>query len=107
MIRPTLGNTYALRRLRVFVQVVEYPTLTEACRTHGINPATLTVQLKRLETDLGGPLLIRAGRGRKLALTGLGREVVQAAENLGHTLAGQPRETWDCSAVRRRQARQK
>ncbi|MFE7355917.1 LysR family transcriptional regulator [Streptomyces sp. NPDC057543] len=64
MIRPTLGSSYAIRRLRLFTQVVRYPTLIEACQTHGIHPSTLTMQLKRLETDLGGPLLIRASRGR-------------------------------------------
>lgn len=101
VIRPTLGNSYALRRLRVFIQVVRHPTLTEACHTHGIHPSTLTAQLKRLETDLGGPLLIRAGRGRRLELTDLGREVVLAVEEWAQTLAGQPRETWDRSAVRR------
>ncbi|MGI5346745.1 helix-turn-helix domain-containing protein [Streptomyces sp. CA-250714] len=54
MLRPALGNSYALRQLRVFFQVVRYPTLTEACQTHGITPATLTTRLKRLEEDLGG-----------------------------------------------------
>ncbi|MET9428902.1 LysR family transcriptional regulator [Streptomyces sp. NPDC003036] len=43
-----------------------------------MHPSTLTQpqQLKRLEADLGGPLLIRAGRGRQLELTTLGRQVV-------------------------------
>lgn len=100
--RPTLGNSYAIRRLRVFIQVVRYPTLTEACQTHDINPATLTTQLKRLEDDLGGPLLIRAGRGRQLELTALGQEVVQAGGRWAHTLADQPRETWFRASVPRR-----
>ncbi|WP_078992528.1 LysR family transcriptional regulator [Streptomyces sp. MMG1121] len=78
-----------------------YPTLTEACQTHGLNPATLTMQLKRLEEDLGGPLLLRASRGRKLELTALGREVVQAVESWACTLADLPRETWDRATVRR------
>ncbi|MER7513970.1 LysR family transcriptional regulator [Streptomyces lavendulae] len=93
VLRPTLDNSYGIRRLRVFIQVVRYPTLTEACQTHGINPAPLTAQLKRLEDDLGGPLLIRAGRGRHLELTALGQEVVQAVGCWAHSLADQPRET--------------
>ncbi|MFE5593071.1 LysR family transcriptional regulator [Streptomyces sp. NPDC056549] len=101
VLRPTLGNSYAIRRLRVFIQVVRYPTLIEACQTHGISPATLTTQLKRLEDDLGGTLLIRAGRGRQLELTALGQEVVQAVGCWAHTLADQPRETWDRATVRR------
>ncbi|MEW1661100.1 LysR family transcriptional regulator [Streptomyces sp. NPDC093707] len=101
VLRPALGNSYALRRLRVFIQVVRYPTLTEACQTHGITPATLTTQLKRLEEDLGGPLLIRAGRGRQLELTALGQDVVQAVQSWARTLADQPRETWDRATVRR------
>ncbi|WAX78340.1 helix-turn-helix domain-containing protein [Streptomyces sp. KMM 9044] len=103
VIRPTLGNSYALRRLRVFIQVVRYSTLGEACQTHGIHPSTLTQQLKHLETDLGGPLLVGAGRGRRLELTDLGRQVVQAVEDWAHTLAEQPRETWTQAAKRRPQ----
>ncbi len=94
MIQPTLGSSYAIRRLRLFIQAVRYPTLIEACQTHGIHPSTLTMQLKRLETDLGGPLLIRASRGRQLTLTRLGRDVVEAVEVWAHTLAEHPRETW-------------
>jgi hypothetical protein len=101
VLRPALGNSYAIRRLRVFIQAARYPTLTEACQTHGINPATLTTQLRRLEEDLGGTLLIRAGRGRKLELTALGQEVVRAVEQWAHTLADQPRQTWDRATVRR------
>ncbi|MFF8392043.1 LysR family transcriptional regulator [Streptomyces sp. NPDC016172] len=99
VLRPALSNSYALRRLRVFIQAVRYPTLIEACQVHGISPATLTTQLKRLEEDLGGPLLIRAGRGRQLKLTALGQEVVHAVENWAHTLADQPRETWHRATV--------
>ncbi|MGW0538180.1 LysR family transcriptional regulator [Streptomyces sp. NPDC003032] len=101
VLRPALGNSYALRRLRVFIQVVRYPTLTGACQTHGISPATLTMRLKRLEEDIGGPLLIRAGRGRQVELTPLGQEVVQAVEQWAHSLADRPRETWDRATVRR------
>ncbi|WP_413813261.1 helix-turn-helix domain-containing protein [Streptomyces sp. OE57] len=89
VIQPSLNNTYAIRRLRIFLQVVGYPTLLEACRTQ---------QLQRLETDLGGPLLIRADRGRPLELTPLGQEVVRAVEDWAHTLVDQPRETWQQSA---------
>ncbi|MFF5045014.1 helix-turn-helix domain-containing protein [Streptomyces nigra] len=90
MIQPTLGIPYASRRLRLFIQVVRYATLMEACQTHGIHPSTLTMQLKRLESDLGGPLLIRASRGRQVKLTGLGRDVVEAVEVWAQTLAEQP-----------------
>ncbi|MEV5989067.1 LysR family transcriptional regulator [Streptomyces sp. NPDC052051] len=90
MIRPTLGNSYALRCLRVFIQVVRYPTLGEACQTHGIHPSTLTQQLKRLEADLGGPLPIRAGRGCRLETTDLGKRVDQAVADWAHTSAEQP-----------------
>lgn len=93
ILRPTLVNSYAIRRLRVFIQVIRYPTLTEACQTHGIPPPTLTSQLKRLEKDIGGPLLIRASRSRQLELTVLGNEVVKAVQNWAHTLADQPRDT--------------
>ncbi|MFE9687173.1 LysR family transcriptional regulator [Streptomyces sp. NPDC006285] len=98
VIQPSLNNTYAIRRLRIFLQVVRYPTLGEACRTHGFSPATLTMQIKRLEHDLGGPLLIRAGRGRSLELTALGEEVAQAVEDWAHTLVDQPRQTWQQAA---------
>ncbi|WP_416976966.1 TniQ family protein [Streptomyces sp. T028] len=101
VIRPSLHNTYAIRRLRIFLQVVRYPTLGEACRTHSLARGTLTQQLQRLESDLGGPLLIRAGRGRNLELTRLGKEVVRAVEGWAHTLVDQPRETWQRSAPRR------
>ncbi|MFF9483118.1 LysR family transcriptional regulator [Streptomyces sp. NPDC014733] len=104
VLRPALGNTYAIRRLRVFLQVARHPTLTEACQVHGIAAATLTNQLKRLEQDLGGPLLIRAGRGRHLEVTPLGRDVIEAIETWAHTLADSPRQTWD-RAMRHRPPR--
>lgn len=101
VLRPALGNSYPIRRLRVFIQVVRYSTLTEACQTHGIELPTLTQQLQRLEEDLGGPLLIRTGRGRQTELTALGQKVVQAVEQWAHTLADRPRETLDRATVRR------
>ncbi|MFF1666424.1 LysR family transcriptional regulator [Streptomyces sp. NPDC058258] len=100
VIQPSLNNTYGIRRLRIFLQVVRYPTLGEACRAHGISPGTLTQQLQRLETDLGGQLLIRAGRGRQLELTLHGEEVVRAVADWAKTLVDQPRKTWQQSSPR-------
>ncbi|WP_369124180.1 LysR family transcriptional regulator [Streptomyces sp. ActVer] len=79
----------SLRRRKCSGRLWATPTRSAGCAS-----ATLTIQLKRLEEDLGGPLLIRAGRGRKLELTALGQEAVRAVESWAHTLADQPRQTW-------------
>ncbi|WP_179775807.1 LysR family transcriptional regulator [Amycolatopsis endophytica] len=46
--------------------------------TLGLQPSPLSTQIKRLEHDLGGELLVRAERGRPMQLTPFGNKVAAA-----------------------------
>ncbi|WP_277328072.1 LysR family transcriptional regulator [Streptomyces sp. JH14] len=54
-------------------------TLGAAARDMGVNGPTLVTQINRLASELGGPALERAERGRPMKLTPLGKRVVRAA----------------------------
>ncbi|GAJ83637.1 hypothetical protein NBRGN_065_00330 [Nocardia brasiliensis NBRC 14402] len=79
-LQPALAGIGGWERLRRFAAAVDYPTLTVAGQTLGINPFTLINQINRLEQDLGGPLLNRAERNRPMTTTSLGDEVLAAIE---------------------------
>ncbi|MFF2406110.1 LysR family transcriptional regulator [Streptomyces sp. NPDC058092] len=55
-----------------------YLSLGEAASGLGLNTFTLVAQINRIERELGGPLLVRAERGRPMTLTPLGRRVLRA-----------------------------
>jgi DNA-binding Xre family transcriptional regulator len=78
LLRPALNDIHGWERLRRFAEAASYPTVTAAAAALGLKQAPLTIQIRRLERDLGGPLLERAERGRSMRLTALGRKVVAA-----------------------------
>jgi DNA-binding transcriptional LysR family regulator len=61
-----------------FETVLRYPTLTAAAADLGLRQAVLTLQIARLEEDLGGALIERAQRGRPMTLTEQGARVLRA-----------------------------
>jgi hypothetical protein len=65
----------AAQRAERFLVVARHNTMTAAAREIGVTLSILANQMKRLGTDAGGPLIVRAMRGQPLALTDLGREV--------------------------------
>lgn len=78
VIKKTIQNEHSLVRLRNFMGAVRYPTLQAAAIALKVSTAGLIGQIKRLESDLGGDLIIRARRKCPMRLTQLGRDLVRA-----------------------------
>lgn len=76
LIRPALQSAGGLQRLRRFAQLSAFRTVTEAAAALNTYEAVISVQIGRLEREIGGQLLVRAQRGRPMELTDLGRQVV-------------------------------
>ncbi|MFJ9034538.1 LysR family transcriptional regulator [Streptomyces sp. NPDC102274] len=49
-------------------------------RDADLDPATVTRQIRKLEQDFDGQLLVRGGNTHRMQLTGLGKRVVAAAQ---------------------------
>ncbi|MFD8706261.1 TniQ family protein [Kitasatospora sp. NPDC059648] len=78
ILRPALGGQGASERLSRFAAASGYPSLGAAASGLGLNTFTLVAQINRIERELGGPLLVRAERGRPMTLTPLGKKVLGA-----------------------------
>ncbi len=61
-----------LRQLRYFHALVEHGSFSRAARSVHVSQPALSIQIRELETTLGGPLVERESRG--ILLTRLGRE---------------------------------
>jgi len=72
---PTPGpaDDSMLRRLRVFLTVVDAGGVGDAARLLGISQPAVSTQIKRLEADLGVSLFRRSGR--RLAVSEQGRDI--------------------------------
>ncbi|GAA4883942.1 LysR family transcriptional regulator [Ferrimonas pelagia] len=68
----------ALQDLKIFLHTAQHGSLSAAARQLGISPAVASAALKRLETELGTPLLIRSTR--QLRLTQQGEAFLQHAQ---------------------------
>ena len=76
--RPALRQIGGTARLDRFETVLRYPTLTPlAAADLGLRQAVLTLQIARLEEDLGGALMQRAQRGQPMTPTEQGARVLQ------------------------------
>ncbi|MFL1461770.1 LysR substrate-binding domain-containing protein [Roseococcus sp. DSY-14] len=76
-----------LRQLQNFVRIVEAGSITRAAALVGIAQPALTLQVARLEQELGVPLLLRSPRGVKPTEAGLSlhrqaRELLRQAERI-------------------------
>ncbi|KAA3614545.1 MAG: transcriptional activator NhaR [Planctomycetota bacterium] len=84
MLRPDQLN---FQHLRYFWAVVQQGSVTQAARNLHLTQSTISIQLRKLEKTLGGPLLRKQGRG--VVPTELGKLVYSYAEQiftLGHDL---------------------
>ncbi|MFE7978266.1 LysR family transcriptional regulator [Streptomyces shenzhenensis] len=61
LLRPAAGTKGGQRRLRRFLEAVRYPSVVAFARDADLDPATVTVQIRKLEQDFGGQLLVRVG----------------------------------------------
>jgi TniQ/Bacterial regulatory helix-turn-helix protein, lysR family len=77
-IRKALTSEYAWQRLKRFAAATRHRTMSEAAEHLGITQPALSIQISRLERDIGGPLLERAGHRRPMKLTPLGEQVLAA-----------------------------
>ncbi|MDE0702274.1 MAG: LysR family transcriptional regulator [Rhodospirillaceae bacterium] len=64
-----------LRQLRYFQALVEHGSFSRAARNVHISQPALSIQIRELETTLGGPLVERESRG--IVLTRLGRDAFE------------------------------
>jgi transposase-like protein len=78
ILRPALREKGGRQRLHRFAAVAAHATIGAAEDALDLKESVLTHQIKRLEHDLGGQLLIRARRGHPMKLTAYGAEVVNA-----------------------------
>ncbi|MEU5002070.1 hypothetical protein [Streptomyces sp. NPDC021622] len=53
---------------------------TAFARDTDLDPGTVTLQIRKLDQDLDGQLLVRGGVKHAMQLTGLGNKVVAAAQ---------------------------
>ncbi|WP_371792894.1 LysR family transcriptional regulator [Streptomyces sp. NBC_01471] len=80
LLRPAAGTKGGQRRLRRLLEAARYPTLTGFARDADLDPGTVTLQIRKLERDLDGQLLVRGGVKYAMQLTDLGKKVVAAAQ---------------------------
>ena len=69
-----------IRNVVTFVKIVEFNSFTKAAESIGYSQATVTAQIKALETELGVPLFDRIGK--RIFLTDAGKRFLPYAINL-------------------------
>ncbi|MFJ3408288.1 TniQ family protein [Promicromonospora sp. NPDC090134] len=74
--RAVESNRAGWQRLRRFEEVVTHHSISRAAASLGHHHQNLNRQIRRLEADLGAPLLIRGHRYQPLTTTPLGRRVL-------------------------------
>ena len=82
--RMTTGGTLDPRRLLVFREVGRQGSLAAAARSLGWTQPAVSQHVRRLERDLGLPLVTRVGRG--IALTEPGRTLLRHADSVAASL---------------------
>lgn len=83
LLKDALQGHHGKERLQRLAAISNYPTLNAAVRSLGLNQPTLSSQIRALERDVGGQLLMRADRGRPMQLTSLGRNLLEVAQEKG------------------------
>lgn len=69
-----------LQQLRYFSSVARHRNFTRAAEECRVSQPALSIQIKKLEGELGGPLFHR--QGRQIVLTSIGRRLESRAESL-------------------------
>ncbi len=77
------GRIVELQQIRYFLAIQQHGSFSRAAQACDVSQPALTAAIKKLETDIGGPLLHR--EGKRLVLTELGRMV---KPHLEQVLAG-------------------
>lgn len=74
------GNAVEIRQLRYFISAVRHGSLRAAAREHYITQPAVSIQLKKLEEELGEKLYVR--RGRRIEPTQAGSFLLADAEEI-------------------------
>jgi DNA-binding transcriptional LysR family regulator len=69
-----------IRQLRYFISTLRHGSLRAAAREHFITQPAVSIQLKKLEDELGEKLYVR--RGRRIEPTQAGALVLAGAEEI-------------------------
>jgi hypothetical protein len=80
---PALADQCGWQRLRRFASAVDYPNLLAAAEAMCIPASHLGVQIRRLENDLGAPLINRATSTHAMTPTSFGQDIARAVRNWG------------------------
>ncbi|MFI0977987.1 TniQ family protein [Streptomyces sp. NPDC021093] len=78
ILRPALADRRSWDRLHRFQEAMKHRTVTEAAGQLGLRQAVLSLQISRLEADLGFRLHTRPRRGEALQVTSDGQAVLEA-----------------------------
>ncbi|MHA4778801.1 helix-turn-helix domain-containing protein [Streptomyces sp. MSC1_001] len=78
ILRPATDTSAGRRQLRVLLGIAPYPTLRSACDALGLGRSTVTAQIRRLETTLGEPLLVRTKPPSPMKTTPFGDAIIAA-----------------------------
>jgi hypothetical protein len=78
LINVALTRRSGWQRLQRFTRTLAYPTIAEAAEGIGVDENVLRRQIKQLEEDFGGQLLMRARSGLALRPTPLGGQISEA-----------------------------
>ena len=79
-----LARRISLRQLQEFEAVARLLSFTRAAEELFLSQPTVSMQIKKLETDIGLPLTEQIGK--KISLTDAGRALYQASQDILGTL---------------------
>lgn len=82
LLQPALAEVGGWERLQRFADAARYVTLTVAAAELGLAHGRLTIQIKRIEHEIGHQLIIRAERDHPMKLTDAGKRVVKAVDKV-------------------------
>jgi hypothetical protein len=82
MLVPALATQGGWERLQRLTVIAHHTSLAAAESDLGVRHATLGLQIRRIERDLGGAVLVRATGLRPLRLTPLGKRAVAGVNDL-------------------------
>jgi hypothetical protein len=80
---PALAGQCGWQRLERFASVLDYPSLLAAAAGMGIRVSSLGDQIRRIERDLGAPIINRATSAHPMTPTRFGEDIARAVRGWG------------------------
>jgi hypothetical protein len=88
---PALAGQCGWQRLQRFASALDYPNLLAAAAAMGLTASHLSVQVLRLERDLGAPLINRATSTAAMTATSFGEGIARVVRSWGRTRSDKPK----------------